>query len=126
MQPAVPPAASLPGRKEQEVPDYPTASRTKDHFQAQLLGDHPEIVSIAPRLKLDAQGRPTNDSVIVIGVKKINPLRLGPGVAARPQAAGIPNRLPVITAQGLVDKTQFVEVVIEDEGDIVLESFTAK
>ncbi|HTU93343.1 MAG TPA: hypothetical protein VMF69_24900 [Gemmataceae bacterium] len=56
------------------MPDYLTASRTKDHFQAQLLRDHPEIVSLAPRLKLDDQGRPTNEAVIVIGVKKNNPI----------------------------------------------------
>jgi len=108
------------------VPDYATASRTKDHFQVQLLRDHSEIVSIAPRLKLDGQGRPTKDAVIVIGVKKINRLRIGPGAVASPQAAGIPNRLPVITAQGVEDKTQCVDVLIEDEGEIVLESFTAK
>ncbi|HQU45507.1 MAG TPA: hypothetical protein PK867_22020, partial [Pirellulales bacterium] len=74
--------------KEQNVPDYAAASRTKDHFQAQLLRDHPEIVSIAPRMKLDDQGRPTQDAVIVIGIKMINPLRFGAGAAARPQAAG--------------------------------------
>lgn len=108
------------------MPDYLTASRTKDHFQAQLLRDHPEIVSIAPRLKLDDQGQPTRDALIVIGVKKINPLRFGPGTSARPQTAAIPTQLPAITVQGGEDRTQFVDVVIEDEGEIVLESFTIK
>lgn len=108
------------------MPDYMTASRTKDHFQLQLLSDHAEIVSIAPRLKFDTQGRLTNDALIVIGVKKINPLRFGPGATTRPPSAGIPQRLPVITAEGIEDSTQFVEIVIEEEGEIVLESLTAK
>lgn len=108
------------------MPDYTTASRTKNHFETQLLQDHPEIVSIAPRLKLDDQGRPTKDGVIVIGVKKINPLQFGPGATPRPQATPIPAKLPVINAQGVEDKTQTVDVIIEDEGEIVLESFTAK
>ncbi len=86
----------------------------------------PEIVSIAPRMKLDDRGRPTQDAVIVIGIKTINPLRFGAGAAARPQAAGIPERLPVFTAQGVEDKTRFVDVVIEQEGEVVLESFAAK
>ena len=106
--------------------DYVTVSRTKDHFQAQLLRDHPEIVSIAPRLKLDDEGRPTKDGVIVIGVKKINPIRFGPGAAPRAQAAPLPTKLPVITAKGVEHKTQSVDVIVEDEGEIVLESFTAK
>jgi hypothetical protein len=107
------------------VPDYLTASRTKDHFHVQLLRDHPEIVSIAPRLQLDDQGRPTKNAVIVIGIRRINALRVGPGAVPR-LAASIPLRLPAITAQGAVDAAQSVEVVIEDEGEIVLESFTAK
>ena len=94
-----------------------------NHFQAQLLQDHPEIVSIVPRLKLDDQGRPTGNAVIVIGVRKINPLRFGPG-APRPQGIGIPDRFPVITVQGAEDHSQFVEVIVEDEGEIVLQSFT--
>ncbi len=108
------------------MPDYLTASRTKDHFQAQLLRDYPEIVSIAPRLKLDDQGRPTKDAVIVIGVKRINPIRFGPGAAARAPAAPLPSRLPAITAKRVEDPTQSVDVVVEDEGEVVLESFTAK
>jgi hypothetical protein len=100
------------------MPDYSTASRTKDHFQDQLLRDYPEIVSIAPRQKLDDQGRATNDAVIIIGVKKINPIRFGAGAAARPQGAPLPTKLPVVTPQGIEDKTQSVEVIIEDEGEI--------
>lgn len=102
------------------MPDYLAASRTKDHFQDQLLRDHPEIISIAPRLKLDDQGQPMKDAVIVIGVKKINPIRFGPGVAVRPQTVLLPIKLPMITPQGVEDKTQFVDVIIEDEGEIVL------
>jgi hypothetical protein len=108
------------------VPDYLTTSRTKDHFQALLLREHPEIVSIAPRLKLDDQGRPTKDALIVIGVKKINPLRFGSGAVPRLQAAPIPTKLAAITAQGIEDPAQFVEVIIEEEGEVVLESFTAQ
>lgn len=107
------------------MPDYTTASRTKVYFEARLLREHPEIVSIAPRLKRDGQGRPTHEAVIVVGVKKINPLQFGAGAAPRPPSS-IPKRLPVLTAQGVEDKTQFVEVIVEDEGEVVLESFTAK
>ena len=64
-----------------------------------FLEEHPEVVSIAPRVKLDDHGRPTQDAVIVIGVRKINPLRFGPGAAPRPPAASLPDRLPAITAQ---------------------------
>jgi hypothetical protein len=106
--------------------DYLMASRTKEHFQGQLLRDHPDIVSIAPRLKRDAQGQPTAEAVIVIGVKKINPLRLGPGAGARPPSAALPTRLPVVNAQGVEEKGHFVEVIIEDEGEIVAQAFTAK
>ncbi len=91
-----------------------------------MLRDHPEIVSIAPRLKLDDNGRPTKDGVIVIGVKKINPLRSGPGAAPRAQAAPLPTKLQVITLAGVEDPTQSVDVIIEEEGEIVLHSFTAK
>src|SRR5262249_38577015 len=93
---------------------------------AQLLRDHPEIVSIAPRLKLDEKGRPTKDAVLVIGVKRINPIRFGPGAAVRAQPAHLPTRLPAITVDGRVDAKQFVEVIIEQEGDLVLESFAVK
>src|SRR5205807_10393532 len=103
-----------------------SASRTKDYFAPPLLRDHPEIVSIAPRLKLDGQGRPTSKAVIVIGVRKIGPLRFGPGTVPRPPAAPLPDKLPVITPEGTEDRTQFIEVLIEDEGEIVLESNTAK
>lgn len=29
--------------------DYAAASRTKDHYESELLSQHPEIVSMAPR-----------------------------------------------------------------------------
>src|SRR6266567_2118772 len=108
------------------MPDYVTASRTKDYFETQLLRDHPEIVSIAPGLKLDGQGRPTGEAVIVIGVRRLNPLRFAPGTVPRPLAAPMPDRLPAITPEGIEDSTQLVEVVIEDEDEIVLASNTAK
>lgn len=107
------------------MPDYLTASRTKDHFEAQLFREHPEMVSIAPRLKLDDQGRPTADAVIVIGIKKINPIRFGAGTSVRPPVAALPTKLPAITPQGVEDHTESVEVIIEDEAEIILESFTA-
>jgi hypothetical protein len=108
------------------MPDYTTASRTKDHFQVLLFQEHPEIVSIAPRLKLDDQGRLTSEAVIVVGVRKFNPIRLGPGASSGPRSTPIPDRLPAITTQGEEDRLQFVEVIVEEEGEIVLQSFTAK
>src|SRR5437016_5408184 len=100
------------------MPNYVTASRTKDHFQAQLLRDYPEIVSIAPRLKLDARGQLTGEAVIVVGVRRINRIRYGVGTTIRPQPAPIPDRLPAVTASGVLDASQTVEVVIEEEGEI--------
>src|ERR1700733_12163411 len=100
------------------MPDYTTASRTKDYFQAQLLRDHPEIVSIAPQMKFDAQGCPTSEAVNVIGVKVRNPPRTG-GVAAVSPNAAIPARLPVVDARGNLLASDHVEVVIEKEGEIV-------
>jgi hypothetical protein len=98
--------------------DYTTATRTKDYFQAQLLRDHPEIVSIAPQMKLDAQGCPTSEAVIVIGVKVRNPPRSG-GVTGVSSKTAIPARLPVVDTRGNILTTDHVEVVIEDEGEIV-------
>jgi hypothetical protein len=43
--------------------DYATAFRTKDYYQEQLFRDHPEIVSLAPRMKLDEHGLPTGDAI---------------------------------------------------------------
>ena len=102
--------------------DYVTASRTKDRFQAELLREYPEIVSIAPRLKLDVRGQPTGEGVIVIGIRRINRIRYGTGTSSRPQPTPIPDRLPAVTASGTLDPNQTVEVVVEDEGEIALES----
>jgi hypothetical protein len=118
------------------VPDYAAASRTKDHFQDQLLQEHPEIVSIAPRLKLDADGFPTREAVIVIGVKSWPPLRLAPVIGPQPQSAAVPgprppaallpSQLPVIDAQGQEVRNQTVEVLIEEEGEILPQMLTAR
>ncbi len=78
--------------------DYLTASQTKDHFQDQLLRDHPEIVSIAPRLKLDKSGQPTKDGIIVIGVALRNPISLN--VSAARASKAIPRTLPAVDARG--------------------------
>ena len=108
------------------MPDYPTVSRTKDHFQDQLLQDYPEIVSIAPRLKLDDNGHPTNEAVIVIGVKMRNPLRLGPGADAQAQMVPIPTKLPVIDTQGARVPGETVDIIIEEEGEILPQMHTTK
>src|SRR5687767_6285188 len=96
--------------------DYAVATRTKDFYQDQLLRDHPEIVSIAPRLKLDGDGLPTREAIIVIGVRGRNPLRLGVGGSAEAHRASIPSRLDVVDAQSLQPTGDSVEVVVEDEG----------
>src|SRR5438093_10054404 len=107
------------------MPDYVTASATKDHFQNQLLQDHPEIVSIAPRLKLGDDGHPTTEAVIVVGVRARYPLRPGPGASAHPPAGLIPNELPAFDAQGAQLLGQTVLVLVEDEGEILPEMHTA-
>jgi hypothetical protein len=100
------------------MPDYPTASRTKQHFQDQLLRDHPEIVSIAPRLKLDGEGHPVpNEAVIVIGVKTRR---------VHPSAASIPDRLVALDPQNRLIPNQFVEVLVEEEGEILAEMLIAR
>lgn len=84
--------------RREQVADYLTASQTKDHFQDQLLRDHPEIVSIAPRLKLDKSGQPTKDGIIVIGVALRNPISLN--VSAARASKAIPRTLPAVDARG--------------------------
>lgn len=76
-------------------------------------------MSISPQLKPDDHGNPTEEAVIVIGVRKLNPLRLGPGTAALRRAVAIPTKLPVISPEGAVGPSQFVEVIIEEEGEVV-------
>jgi hypothetical protein len=106
--------------------NYEAARRTKDHFQTKLLKDHPEIVSIAPRLKLDAEGRPTGEAVIVVGIIRPNALRDGARRRPKPTMTSIPTRLPVIDAQGKEMRNQMVEVIIEEEGEILAEMYTAR
>lgn len=106
--------------------DYAAASRTKNHFQSKLLEANPEIVSIAPRLKLDAEGRPTGEALIVIGVVRRN--GLGDGARRRGQAVepSIPSKLPVIDERDKEVRNQTVEVIIEEEGEILAEMYTAR
>src|SRR5215831_13119323 len=50
---------------------YDIARWTRDSFQDQLLRDHPEIVSLAPRLKRDAHGQPTAEGFILVGIRQL-------------------------------------------------------
>lgn len=104
--------------------DYITASRTKDHFQEQLLTEHPEIVSIAPQEKLDDAGKATGEAIIVIGVQ-VRPI-IGPGGRAVHSPEPIPDKLPIISTAGKMSLTETVEVVIEKEDPIMAQSNTAK
>lgn len=106
--------------------DYKTASRTKDHFQDQLLTDHPEIVSIAPRLKFDDDGNLTNEAVIVIGVHAKHLLQIGPDVGVAFRSVLIPNKLSIIDDQGRKSRSETVEVIVENEGIISVEMNTQK
>jgi hypothetical protein len=94
--------------------DYAAASRTKDHFQTDLLRDHPEIVSLAPRLILDPAGRPTHEAIIVIGVRALGPQQGGAAVAT----PGLPAALPLINEHGMPVHGQTVPVRVEHEGGI--------
>ena len=97
------------------MPDYTTASRTKDHFQTQLLREHPEIVSIAPQLKLDAAGNPTQEGIIVVGVGSGNPLQPG----SQPSDNPIPLNLPAIDFWGHFIAGEEVTVVVTNTGYVV-------
>jgi len=108
------------------MPDYSTVNRTKDHFQDQLLRDHPEIVSISPQLRLDENGQLTEVAYIVIGVNLPHPLRLGPGVTASEGAPSIPSTLPTVDSDGKIVEGTRVDVEIEDEGEITPQGNTTK
>lgn len=108
------------------MPSYDTASRTKDYFANQLIRDHPEIVSIAPRLALDDKGYPTSDGVIVIGVKCQIPRHDIAGTKIEPDGKSIPKDLPAVRNDGLLDDSERVSVVIEYEGEIEFEMNTAR
>lgn len=106
--------------------NYEAASRTKTHFERELLEQHREIVSIAPQLKLDENGNPTEDAVIVVGVTKINRITAGEGGGVVNVPPEIPSELPVISLAGVPEKDETIEVIIEEEGDIRLVMNTAK
>jgi len=53
------------------VVTYDLARTTRDHFQDQLLDEHPEIVSLAPRLKLDDSGQPTHEAYVLVGIRAL-------------------------------------------------------
>jgi len=106
------------------MPNYEEVSRTKDFHQTRLLHDHPEIVSIAPMPKLNDQGLPTDEAVIVIGIKKMDRPPLTP--TSQTQAAAIPKKLPLIALNGVEDKSQSVDVIVEEEGEIAPEESTGR
>ena len=101
--------------------DYATASRMKDYYQDQLLRDHPEIVLLAPRLKLDDYGMPTGEAVIVIGVDSRKSFQLS---RKRQEVAPLPARLAVIAGENLQPTGENVEVVVEEHRGIVADSLT--
>jgi hypothetical protein len=105
--------------------DYATASRTKDHHKDQLLRDHPEIVSLAPRWKLDDHGMPMGEAVIVIGInsrKWAQLERRGRG----PKPLAMPTRLAVVDAVNNQPTGESVDVVIEEQGEAVADSLTGQ
>lgn len=108
------------------MPDYLTASRTKDYYQSQLLQDHPEIVSIAPRLEVDSRGHPTGEGIIVIGVEQRNPVRLHGGAATAAPAKPIPSQLQAVNERGAFTADVFVQVIVEDTGSVVPQMNTAR
>jgi hypothetical protein len=80
-------------------------------------------VSLAPRLKLDDNGMPTADAVIVIGIRS----RRTSGLGQRPRsdARPIPTRLAVVAAADFHPTGESVEVVIEEERDVLADSLAA-
>lgn len=92
--------------------DYATAQRTRDHFQDQLFLTHPEIVSLAPQRKRDAQGQPTQEAFIFVGVRKLP----DGGAGVTP----IPKQLPAIDQQDQVIPNLMVDLVIEETGPIYI------
>ena len=108
------------------MPDYITASRTKDHFQGQLLREHSEIVSIAPQLKLDAAGHATNEGIIVIGIAQRHPLRLERGESVSQSTVPIPSKLPAVDMKGRFIAGEDIMIVVEDTGEIVPHMNTAR
>jgi hypothetical protein len=108
------------------MPNYITASRTKDHFQEQLLREHPEIVSIAPQLKLDDNGHATEEAVIVVGVSRQAVLRYGSGSFVSPSAQPIPPTLPAVDERGASIAGEEIPVIVEETGEIVAHMNTAR
>ncbi len=100
---------------------YEDASRTKDHFQAVLLRDHPEIVSLAPRLVLNDAGGLTTEAVIVVGISRAQRPLSSVGGSDTPS---IPAELPIVNENGDPTNTT-IPVIIEDEGELVAEVYTA-
>ena len=112
------------------MPNYTLASLTKDHHAEELLNQHPEIVSIAPRMKLDENGQVTGEAVIVIGIKSISPLHSvnGQPIISSEESGSLPSSLPVVVDEiGTLSQTdELVEVIIEFEGEIYAEMNTGR
>ena len=112
------------------MPSYALASLTKDHHAEELLNQHPEIVSIAPRMKLDENGQVTEEAVIVIGVKSMNPLHSANGqpIISSEESRSLPSSLPVVVDEiGTFSKNnEQVEVIIEFEEEIYAEMNTGR
>ena len=108
------------------MPDYATASSTKEHFSAQLLADHPEIVSIAPQLALDSSGNFTEDGVIVIGVRQVQPKHNLTGQTILSDREEIPSQLPAVSSDGTPLTNEMIPVIIEFEGEVSFQMNTAQ
>lgn len=108
------------------MPDYVTASNTKNFFQRQLLRDHPEIVVIFPRHKLDDSGNPTEEGIIVICVALRSPLRLNLGRSIASLRSSIPSILPAVNQLGNFIAGEEVQVVVEETDELRADSNTAR
>jgi hypothetical protein len=84
---------------------YDIARYTRNFYQLSLFREYPEIVSMAPRLKRDQNGKPTQEAYVVVGVreqKRIRPTFQRPAIG--------PDGQPI--------EDLMVDFVLEIEGSI--------
>lgn len=103
------------------MPNYETASSTKDYYALQLISEFPQIVSVAPRLALDSNGVPTDEGVIVVGVRHVSLCHDLSGQLFNQGINEIPSELPIVEPDGTLSANEMMPVKVEYVGDI---SFT--